>query len=65
ITEKEKTIRHLTYATLFYAKFKKDLSSIKHPLLEKIKITLKGKKIPEYPKLEELKEKAEMYDIKL
>lgn len=64
VTEKEKTIRHLTYAALFYVKFKKDLSSIKHPILEKIKIILKDKKISGYPKLEEIKEKAEIYDIK-
>lgn len=65
ITEKEKIIRHLIYVTLFYAKFKKYLSSIKHPILKKIKLVLKGKKILGYPKLEEIKEKAEIYDIKL
>lgn len=65
ITEKEKTVRHLTYVALFYLKFKKYISSVKHPVIEKIKMVLKGEKILGYPGLEEIKEKAEMYDIEL
>lgn len=65
VTEKEKTIRHLTYVALFYLKFKKYVSSIKHPIIEKIRMVMKGEKILGYPGLEEIKEKAEVYDIKL
>lgn len=64
ITEKEKTIRHLIYVTLFYLKFKRYLSLVKHPIIEKIRMVLKGEKIPGYPGLEEITEKAGMYDIK-
>lgn len=65
ITEKEKDIRHLTYIALFYVKFKKEFSKMTHPLIEKIKQILQGKTIKGYPTLEELKEKAEVYDIRL
>jgi len=65
ITEKEKDIRHLTYIALFYVKFKKEFSKIRHPLIEKIKQILQGKTIKGYPTLEELKKKAEVYDIRL
>ena len=65
ITLKEKNIRNLTFICLFYLKNKNDLLSIKHPILDKIKQILKGKKIPGYPTLEELKEKAEVYDIRI
>lgn len=65
VTEKEKTIRNLTYVALFYIRFKKCLSSVKHPLIEKIKNILKGMKMPGYPELKEIKDKAEVYDIKL
>lgn len=62
ITEKEKTIRHLTYIALFYLKFK---PKIKHPILDDIKFILKEKKLKGYPSFGEIKEKAEIYDIKI
>lgn len=65
IAQKDKNIRNLTFICLFYLKNKNDLLSIKHPILDKIKQILKGKIIQGYPTLEELKEKAELYDIKL
>ena len=64
IAEKEKTIKHLIFISLFYIKFKKELS-IKHPIVDKLKLILKGKDIPDYPKLQEIKERAEIYDIKI
>lgn len=45
ITEKEKDIRHLTYISLFYAKYKNELTDVKHPLLDNIKQILQGKHI--------------------
>lgn len=65
VAEKEKTIRHLTYISLFYIKFKKELSRVKHPILEMIKNILRGKDIPGYPTLREIKEKADTYDIRV
>ena len=63
IIDKEKDNRYFVYASLFYLKFKHDFSTILHPALKKIKKILNGKSIEGYPKLEELNEKAELYDI--
>jgi len=65
ITEKEKDIRHLTYVSLFYIKYKNELSNVKHSILTNIKQILQGKRIKGYPSLEEIREKAEVYDIRL
>jgi len=65
ITQKEINIRNLTFIFLFYLKNKNDLLLIKHPMLNNIKQILKRKKIQGYPTLEEIKEKADLYDIKL
>ena len=65
IAEKEKSIRNLIYVALFYIKFKKELSKIKHEIVTNINIILKGKNISNYPSLKEIKEKAEIYDIRL
>ena len=64
IVEKEKRIRYLIFISLFYIKFKKELS-IKHPIVNKLKLILKGNDIPGYPKLQEIKDRAEIYDIKI
>jgi len=65
ITEKEEESRHITYIALFYIKYKKELTNIKHVFLENITQILQGKHIKGYPSLEEIKEKAEVYDIRL
>ena len=65
ITEKVEDIRHLTYIALFYIKYKKELTNIEHVLLDNIKQILQGKYIKGYPSLEEIQEKADVYDIRL
>ncbi len=65
ITEKEMNIQDLILLSLFYAKYKKELSRMKHAIVEKINMIFEGKRIPGYPTLEELKERAEVYDIEL
>lgn len=65
ITEKEQNIRHLTYISLFYVKYKNELIDVKHPLLDNIKQLFLGKHIEGYPSLEEIREKANVYDIRL
>ena len=62
VAKEEKTIRNLTFIALFYLKHKID---IKHQILSKIKKVLKGEEIKGYPKLDEIKEKAEVYDIRI
>jgi len=65
IAEKRNEYRYFLYTALFYVKFRKKLGNIKSPVLNNIKIILKGKRIEGYPPLSEIKEKAEQYDIKI
>jgi len=65
ITQKETDIRNLIFIGLFYIKYKGELQKIRHPILDKIKLVLNGENIEGYPTLEELREKAEIYDIRL
>ncbi|MBM3199983.1 hypothetical protein FJZ53_03510 [Candidatus Woesearchaeota archaeon] len=65
VAEKEMSISHLIYIILFYLKFKKKLSAIRHPILENTKTVLNGGTINGYPPLGEIREKAEVYDIQL
>ncbi len=59
------SIRRKILCTLFFLKHKKKLAKIKHPELDRMREVLKGKSFKDYPSLEEIKEKAEMYDIKI
>lgn len=63
VAEKEKSVRYYIYTALFYLKYKNKLLTIKSPALHSLLEILKGKVIPGFPKLEEIKEKAEIYDI--
>ena len=65
ITEKEHEIKYIIFIALFYIKYKKELSGIKHAILDNLKTVFEGKYMPNYPNLEEIQEKAEMYDIKI
>ena len=65
VAEKEKTTRYLIYIALFYLKFKKELSRTTHDILKSIKKIIAGKKIKDYPLLNEIRDKAKLYDIRL
>lgn len=65
IAEKEQEIRYFTYIALFYAKYKKEFMDVHHVLLNNIEQILQGKHIKGYPTYEEIKEKAEVYDLRL
>ncbi|MBU4352259.1 MAG: hypothetical protein KJ939_04215 [Nanoarchaeota archaeon] len=65
VTEKEKNIRHIIFLTLFYLKFKKEIKKIKSQLLQDIISILNGNKIKGFPTIEEIKEKAKVYEIKI
>lgn len=64
ITQKETDIKNITFIAFFYIKYIDELQKIKHPIINKIKLVLKGENIEGYPTLEELKEKAKVYDIR-
>ena len=65
ITEKENNIQNLILITLFYLKYKKELKTIKHELIDNLKNVLKGENIKNYPSLQEIKDRAEMYDLEV
>ncbi len=64
IVEKDHSIAYLIYLTLFYVKFRKEFG-IKHEILMNINKILTGKKIKGYPSYEEIKDRAEVYKIKV
>ena len=64
ITEKEQDIRYFTYIALFYAKYRKELMDVHNVLLDNIKQILQGKHLKGYPTYEEIKEKADVYDLR-
>lgn len=65
IAEKDFGARQIILVALFYAKYRKDLPEIRHKILEDISNILEGQKIPGYPTLQEIKDRAEVYDIRL
>jgi len=65
ILKDDKDYRKILYAILFYIKNKIKLKRVKHELVYKFQLILKGEKIEGFPSLEEIKEKAKQYDIKI
>ena len=64
IVEKDMDIRYLIYIALFYAKYKKEFK-IKHHILMNISAVLAGRAVKGYPKYQEIKDRAEVYKIKV
>ncbi|MGM5484334.1 MAG: hypothetical protein ACQEP1_00475 [Nanobdellota archaeon] len=65
IVEKEKDMRLIIFLALFYAKYKKEFPEIFHETLDKINKILKKQKIRGFPTYEEIKDRAEVYNIKI
>jgi predicted transcriptional regulator len=64
IVEKEMDTRYIIFIALFYAKFKKEFK-INHPILANINTILKGGEVKGYPRYQEIKDRAEVYKIKV
>lgn len=64
IAKKEKSIRLLMYLSLFYAKFRKTCK-INDEILMNINKVLYKQKVKGYPSYEEIKDRAEVYGIKM
>jgi predicted transcriptional regulator len=58
-------LRQRLFCILFYLKYKDKLEDVEHPMMEEIKAVLKGEKIKGYPSVEDIKERATLYEIKL
>ncbi|MBD3204200.1 hypothetical protein GF327_07940 [Candidatus Woesearchaeota archaeon] len=65
IVEKDFSIKNIIFIALFYAKYKKEFSKIKHEIMDKLNKVFSGKEIKNYPTLEEIKDRAKVYDIKI
>lgn len=65
VAQRENTIQSLIFIALFYAKYKSKLSHIKHPIRKNIDKIFEGEQIPRYPSLEEIRDRARVYDIQL
>ena len=66
VTEKNpEEIRYIIFLALFYLKNRKKLAHTQHPILEKIKRTLYGEKFGGFPSLQEIKDRAAVYDLEV
>ncbi len=65
VAEKTRDTRHIIFTALFYLKFRKQLKGVKSDILDSIKSVLKGKKIKGFPTLEEIRDRAKIYGIKV
>jgi len=65
VVEKENDFRNLLFVILFYLKNKSKLNKVNHPILENIKLIIKGEKINGYPTLLDIKDRAQLYDIEV
>jgi predicted transcriptional regulator len=63
IIEKKIDIQNIILLSLFYLKFKNELKDINHIILDNIKKIIKGEVIKGYPKLNEIKDRAEIYNL--
>ena len=64
IIEKEESINHIIFTALFYAKFRKSFD-IQHEILIKINRVLNKEKVGRYPTYREIKDRAQVYNIKV
>lgn len=58
-------LRQRLFCILFYLKYKDKLEGVEHPMMEEIKTVLNGEKMKGYPSVEDIKERAKLYEIKL
>jgi predicted transcriptional regulator len=65
IAEKEKDFRNLLFIALFYLKNKTKLNKINNPILDDIKLIIKGENIKGYPTLSDIKDRAKLYDVEV
>jgi len=63
--EKNQDTRDLIFVALFLAKYKKELSGIKHSIVENLNKVFSGEKIPGYPSLSEIKDRSGIYNIEV
>ncbi|MEK6946409.1 MAG: hypothetical protein AABX32_02280 [Nanoarchaeota archaeon] len=65
VAEKGNDARDLIFVALFLAKYKKELSKVKHQIVKNLNKVFLGENIPGYPSLAEIKDRARIYNIKV
>jgi hypothetical protein len=53
------------FCVLFYLKNRDKLQAIDHPMMKNLKAVLQGERIRDYPTLEDIEDRTDLYDIKL
>jgi len=53
------------FCALFYQKNRDKLETIDHPMMKDLKAVLQGERIKGYPTLEDIEDRADLYEIKL
>jgi hypothetical protein len=53
------------FCVLFYLKNRDKLETIDHPMMKDLKAVLQGERIRDYPTLEDIEDRTDLYDIKL
>lgn len=53
------------FCVLFYLKNRDKLEAIDHPMMNDLKAVLQGERIKDYPTLEDIEDRTDLYDIKL
>lgn len=65
VAEKSQDTRDLIFVALFLAKYKKELSGIKHRIVENLNKVFSGDHVPGYPLLAEIKDRAGIYNVEV
>lgn len=63
--ESAESLQHRLFCILFYLKNRDKLESVDHPMMKHIKAVLQGESIKGYPSLEDIVDRAELYEIEL
>ena len=58
-------ISYKIFCILFYLKYGHNLKNVNHPMVKKIKLVLNEKHLKGYPRLDDIIDRAELYDIEL
>lgn len=65
VADKSKDTRDLIFVALFYTRYKRALRNTNHKVLDNLNKIFLGEKIPGYPTLQEMKDRAEVYGIRV
>jgi hypothetical protein len=58
-------LRQRLFCMLFYLKNRDKLGEVKHPMMKDIEAVLQGERIKGYPTLEDIRDRADLYGIRL